>query len=151
MLDQAAQAEFELQYRLVLIIYSATLASIFIYLGIGFLLIRTLPSRVAGRSAGSLLITFYGLAAILLALILRLRKSWITPLPSLASAPGEALDLISRYRIGHIVVFVLCEVITLIGLVLLFLVGSFRHLVYFALSSLIMLIVSYPKRWSKPT
>ena len=98
MLDQAAQAEFELQYRLVLIIYSATLASIFIYLGIGFLLIRTLPSRVAGRSAGSLLITFYGLAAILLALILRLRKSWITPLPSLASAPGEALDLISRYR-----------------------------------------------------
>jgi hypothetical protein len=146
MLDQAARAEFERQYRLILIIYSATLASILIYLGIGFLMIQTLPSRVAGGSAGSLLITFYTLAAVLLTLILWLRKSWITPLPSLASAPGEALDLISRYRIGHIVVFVLCEVIILIGLVLLFLVGWFMHLVYFALLSLIMLTVSYPKK-----
>jgi len=146
MLDQAARGEFERQYRLVLIIYSATLASIFIYLGIGFLLIRTLPSRVAGESAGSLLITFYALAAILLALVLWLHKSWIAPLPGLAAAAGDALDLISRYRIGHIVVFVLCEVITLIGLVLLFLVGSFMHLVYFALLSLIMLIASYPRK-----
>ena len=146
MLDQAARAEFERQYRLLLIIYSATLASIFIYLGIGFLLIRTLPSRVAGESAGSLLITFYALAAILLASVLWLRKSWIAPLPRLAAAEGDALDLISRYRIGHIVVFVLCEVITLIGLVLLFLVGSFMHLVYFALLSLIMLIASYPRK-----
>jgi hypothetical protein len=146
MLDPAAKAEFERQYRLVLVIYAAMLASILIYLGIGFLLVRTLPAHAANESARSFVVVFYCLAAVFTGVILWQRKSWTSPPASSASAPPDMLESISRYRTGHIVAFVLCEVIALFGVLVLLLVGSFSHLVYFASLSLTMMIVCYPKR-----
>ena len=146
MLDPAAKAEFERQYRLVLVIYAAMLASILMYLGIGFLLARTLTARMADQTARPLVVLFYCLAAIVTGAILWQRKSWTSPPASSVSAPPDMLESISRYRTGHIVAFVLCEVIALFGLLVLLLVGSFSHLVYFASLSLTMMIVCYPKR-----
>ena len=143
MLDPAARAEFERQYRLVLVIYSAMLASIFIYLGIGFLLARS--SHLVDRSTRSTVGAVYGMAAILLGLILWLRKARISSLTHRSPAPKDMLELISRYRTGHIVAFVLCELITILGLLLLFLSGSFTHLVFLASLSFIVMIISYPK------
>jgi hypothetical protein len=143
-LDPPARVEFERQYRLVLLIYFAMLASIFIYLGIGFVLVRALPPHPGVESTRPVVMVFYGLAAVLIAAIGWIRKSRISPL--LSPATGDVPSLISKYRVEHIVVFVLCEAITVFGLVLLFLVGSFTHLVYFALLSLIMMMISYPKK-----
>jgi hypothetical protein len=143
MLDPAAKADFERQYRLVLVMYTAMLASIFVYLGIGFVLVRILTSRPQGSSEPFVLV-FYGLAATLSGVILRVRKSWLAPLFS--STAGDLSSSLSRYRTGYILVFVLCETITIFGLVLLFLMGSLIHLVYFALLSLAMMTISYPKR-----
>jgi hypothetical protein len=143
-LDPAARVEFERQYRLVLLIYFAMLASIFLYLGIGFVLVRALSLHPGVESTRPVVMIFYGLAAVLIAVIWWIRKSRISPL--LSPATGDVSSLISKYRAGHIVVFVLCETITFFGFVLLFLVGSFTHLVYFALLSLIIMMISYPQK-----
>ncbi len=143
MLDPAAKAEFERQYRVVLIIYAAMLVSIFFYVGIGFVLVRILTSRPQSAS-GPLVLVFYGLAAALIGVILWVRKSWLAPV--LSSFNENVSSSLSRYRTGYILIFVLCEAITLFGLVLLFLIGSFIHLVYFALLSLVMMAISYPKK-----
>ena len=146
MLDPSARAEFDRHYRVVLMLYGGLLASILVYPGIGYLIGKNLSASVNAATYEGISGIFYILAAVIIVIIFCVRKWLIPSSASLVAGPAEISGLISKYRTGNILVFVLSELISLLGLVLCLLGGAFSHLIRFTLASLALMAILCPKR-----
>lgn len=146
MLDPSARAEFDRHYRVVLMIYVALLTSILLYPGIGYFIGRTLSPSGNPGTYEMVSGIFYVLAAVIVVIIFCVRKWLIPSSASFVAGQAEMSGLISQYRTGNILVFVLSEFISLLGLVLFLLVGALSHLIRFTLVSLALMGILYPKR-----
>lgn len=146
MLDPSAKAEFDRHYRVILMIYAVLLALIFVYPGIGYFLGRALSP--AGNVGADEMVSgiFYVRAAVIIGIIFCVRRWLIPSSASFVIGQPEISGLISKYRTGNILVFVLSESISLLGLVLFLLSGALSHLIRFALASLALMGILYPKR-----
>jgi hypothetical protein len=127
-------------------IYAGLLASIFVYPGVGYFISRTFSSSESAGPDEMVSRIFYILAAVIIAIIFCVRKWLIPSSVSSAVGPAEISGLMSKYRTGNILVFVLSESIGLLGLVLFLLGGALSHLIRFALASLALMGMLYPKR-----
>ncbi len=146
MLDPSAKAEFDQRYRTVRIIHAALMVSIVVYLGIGYMIGRA-PSPSASREFAAMLVRiFYVVGAGLIASVFLIRRLVLPSPEEFVANPLEISSLLSKYQAGHILVYALSEAIAILGFVLLFLTGSYLHLGYFALVSLILMAICTPKR-----
>ena len=146
MLDPSARAEFDRHYRVVLMIYAVLLALIFFYPAIGYFISRTLSSSENAGADEMVSRIFYFLAAVFVIIIFCVRKWLIPSSANSAVGPAEISGLMSKYRTGNILAFVLSESIGLLGLVLFLLSGTLSHSIRFALASLALMGILYPKR-----
>jgi len=144
--DQNANSGSDQQFRMLQLIYFAILFSLVTYLVTGFLLRPTRLPPWGMKTVATLIQAFYFLSAGLIALIFLVRRKIYRGSPTAQLSPEEASKQIGFYRNGHVLIYVLCEAIGLIGLILLFMAGSIQHFVNLILVSFILLVVLYPRK-----
>lgn len=145
MLDPAAKAEFNKQFRVVQMIYFAMLASVGGCLGVGMLL-GSLGRPASGNPSSPALIQgLYVLSAGLILTAFFIRKRLVRPLAH-GSAPSETQKWMIAFRIGHLAGFVLCEAIGILGLLSLFVSDSKSHLINLVVLASTALVLFRPRR-----
>lgn len=140
MLDAATKAEVDQQFRAVRVLYFAMLASLAGYLVIGLVLGSTRASNITTSSAQWVRI-FYFLSTGLIVAAYLVKKRMVRPL-SPEMTLTDIKQCLAFFRSGHLVTYVLCEGIGLLGLLGLFLGGSrpqFINLIVVALTLMILL------------
>ena len=141
MLDAATKAELDQQFRVVQVLYFAMLASLAGYLVIGLVLGSAKAPNSAASSSAQWVRIFYFLSTGLIVAAYLVKKRMVRPLsPELA--PADIKQCLASFRSGHLVTYVLCEGIGLLGLLGLFLGGSrsqFMNLIAVAFALMILL------------
>jgi len=146
MLDSAAKAKFQQQYRVVQVIFLAIMASVLLYLGVGILLISQGRYGEGVQTGWPIVYLFYGLAASLIALLLLIRRRLVPSAEAFQNPQSNFSELLIEYRTGYIVMQALGEAVGLLGLVLTLLTGSLAHLFRFCLVSIVLLFTAYPRK-----
>ena len=144
MLDAATKAEFDRQFRVVQMLYFAMLACLTAYLVIG-LVLGSARAPSATASSAQLVRIFYFLSTVLIVAAYLVNKRMIRPLP-LGLAPADVKRHLAAFRLGHLVTYVLCEGIGLLGLLAVFLGGSRPQLINLIVVAFVLMILLRPKR-----
>ena len=144
MLDAATKAEVDQQFRAVQVLYFAMLASLVGYLVIGLVLgSGRIPNTTASSAQWVRIFYFIGAGLIVAAHLVK--KHMVRPL-----SPGMALadikQCLASFRSGHLVTYVLCEGIGLLGLLGLFLGGSRPQFINLIVMAFALMILLRPKR-----
>ena len=149
MLDAATKAEFDQQFRAVQVLYFAMLASLAGYLVIGLVLGSTRAPNITAASARWMRI-FYFLSTGLTVAAFLVKKRMVRPLcPGMA--PADIKQCLASFRSGHLVTYVLCEGIGLLGLLALFLGGSRTQFINLVVVAFALMILLRPKRIDSST
>ena len=144
MLDAATKAELDQQFKAVQLLYFAMLASLVGYLVIGLLLSSARPPSASGPSP-QLVRIFYGLSVVLIVAAFLVKKRTVRPL-SLGSPSEEVKTSLASFRSGHLVTYVLCEGIGLLGLLGLLLGGSRNQFINLVVVAFALMVLLRPKR-----
>ena len=148
-MDATTKAEFDQQFRAVQVLYFAMLASLAGYLVIGLVLGSTrAPSTTA--SSGQRVRIFYILSTGLIVAAYLVKKRMIRPL-SPGMPPADVKQCLASFRSGHLVTYVLCEGIGLLGLLGLFLGGSRPQFINLIVVAFVLMILLRPKRIDSST
>lgn len=149
MLDAATKAEFDQQFRAVQVLYFAMLASLAGYLVIGFVL-GSARTAVPTASSAQLVRTFYFLSIGLIAAAYLVKKRMVRPLlPGLS--PTDLKQRLVSFRSGHLITYVLCEGIGLLGLLALFLGGSRSQFINLIVVAFALMLLLRPNRIDSPS
>ena len=144
MLDSATKAEFDQQFRVVQVLYFAMLASLAGYLVIGLVLGSTGAPKIAESSAPWVRI-FYFLSICLIVAAYLVKKRMVRPLfPGMS--PADIKQCLTSFRSGHLVTYVLCEGIGLLGLLSLFLGGSRPQFINLIVVAFALMVLLRPQR-----
>ena len=144
MLDAATKAEVDQQFRAVQVLYFAMLASLASYLVIGLALGSGRMTNTMASAAQWVRI-FYFLSTGLIVAAYFVRKRMVRPL-SPGMALGDIKQCLASFRSGHLVTYVLCEGIGLLGLLGLFLGGSRSQFINLIVVAFALMILLRPKR-----
>ncbi len=145
MLDPAAKAEFDKQFRIIQMIYFAMLASVGGCLVVG-LLLDSLGAPAPGNIPSPALIqVLYVISAGLILTAFFIRKKLVRPLAH-GSTTSEIQEWMTAFRAGHLASFVLCEAIGILGLLAVFLSGSKSDLIKLVVLASTALVLFRPKR-----
>ncbi len=144
MLDAATKVEFDQQFRVVQVLYFALLASLVGYLVIGLVLGSTRAQDFTVSSTQWLPILFWialglGGAAYLV------KKRMTRPLSS-GLDPAQIKACLASFRSGHLITYVLCEGIGLLGLLSMLVGGSRPQFINLMVVSFALMILLRPKR-----
>jgi hypothetical protein len=142
-LDAAIKAEFKQQFQAVQVLYLAMLASLAGYLVIGLVLGS---ARASAAAAPPLLVqVLYSLSIALAGAAFFVKRRMVRPVS--ATAPqAEIRRSLGSFRPGHLIVYVLCEGIGLLGLLALFLGGSRSQFVNLIVAAFGLMLLLRPKR-----
>jgi hypothetical protein len=143
-LDAAIKAEFDQQFRAVQVLYFTMLASLAGYLVIGLVLGSPRAANTTVSSAQWVRI-FYFLSTGLIVAAYLVKKRMIRPL-SPGMTPADVKQYLASFRSGHLVSYVLCEGIGLLGLLGLFLGGSRPQFINLIVVAFALMILLRPKR-----
>ncbi|MEW5975145.1 MAG: hypothetical protein AB1898_04985 [Acidobacteriota bacterium] len=143
MLDPVGKAELEQSVRTVRVIHTAMVVSILAYLGIAYVVLSRRDPVPGGE--GILASVLYVLSGLTIVGVFAVRRLVLPAPDELKTASGDSSEMISKYRMGSIISFVLCEAIALYGLVLAFVSGSMAHLLRLAAVSIVLLLFLYPR------
>ena len=143
-MDAATKAEFDQQFRAVQVLYFAMLASLAGYLVIGLVLGSERKLNITASSAQWVRI-FYFLSAGLVVAAYLVKKRLVRPLPQ-GVLSSDIKQWLTAFRSGHLVTYVLCEGIGLLGLLALFLGGSRSHLINLIVLAFALMVLLRPKR-----
>ena len=149
LLDAATKAEFDQQFRFVQMLYFAMLASLAGYLVIGLVLGPAKAPNTTASSAQWVRI-FYFLSTGLIVAAYLVKKRMVRPL-SPGMAPADIKQCLTSFRSGHLVTYVLCEGIGLLGLLALFLGGSRPQFINLIVVAFALMILLRPKRIDSST
>ena len=149
MLDAATKAEFDQQFRAVQVLYFAMLASLAGYFVIGLVLGSTRTPSTTASSAQSVRI-FYFLSTGLIMAAYLVKKRMIRPLAP-GMTPADIKQCMASFRSGHLVSYVLCEGIGLLGLLGLFFGGSRPQFINLIVVAFALMILLRPKRIDSST
>ena len=144
MLDAATKAEIDQQFRAVQVLYFAMLASLAGYLAIGLVLGSGRMPNTTASSARWVRI-FYFLSTGLIVAACLVKKRMVRPL-SPEMTLTDIKQRIASFRSGHLVTYVLCEGIGLLGLLGLFLGGSRPQFINLIVMAFALMILLRPKR-----
>jgi len=144
LLDAATKAEFDQQFRVVQMLYFGMLASLAGYLVIGLVLgFGKEPTNRASFAQWTKI--FYLISIGLTAAAYFVKKRTVRPLyPGMA--PADIKQCLTTFRSGHLITYVLCEGIGLMGLLALFLGGSRPQFVNLIVLAFALMILLRPKR-----
>ena len=142
MFDAGTRAELEEQFRAVQILHFAMLASLAGYLVIGLVLGST---RTAGAAASTTNRVLYVFSLALTVAAFLVKKRMVRPL-SPGWSQAELKGFLGSFRSGHLISYVLCEGIGLLGLLALFLGGSRTQFVNLSVVAFAVMILLRPKR-----
>jgi hypothetical protein len=149
MAEQNSKSSGVQSFRKIQSIYFSMLFSVVTYLGFG-LWLRPTPHLSGGTKETAVFTQiFYFLSAALIATVFIVRKKTFSRPPIISPSPEEALKLMNFYHVGHLLIYVLCTAIGLLGLFLLFLTGSLQHFLNLTLVSIILMVVLYPRKLAK--
>jgi len=149
LLDATTKAEFDQQFRAVQVLYFAMQASLAGYLVIG-LVLGSARAPSATASSGQWVRTFYFLSVGLIAAAFLVKKRLVRPLPP-GSSQAEIKRSLGSFRSGHLVSYVLCEGIGLLGLLALLLGGSRTQFINLVVVAFVLMILLRPKRIDSST
>ena len=143
-MDAATKAEFDQQFRAVQVLYFAMLAALAGYLVIGLVLgsSRT-PNTTA--SSGQWARIFYFLSLCLIGAAYLVKKRMVRPL-SAGLTSADIKQRLTSFRSSHLITYVLCEGIGLLGLLALFLGGSRPQFINLTVVAFALMILLRPKR-----
>jgi hypothetical protein len=145
LLDAATKAECDQQYRAVQVLYFAMLASLVGYVVIGLVLGSTRAPSTPAAPAENWVRSLYLLSIGLIVAAYLVKKRMVRPLvPELT--PGEIKQRLASFRSGHLITYVLCESIGLLGLLALFLGGSRSQFINLVVVAFALMILLRPKR-----
>ena len=144
MQDAATKAEFDQQFRAVQVLYFAMRASLAGYLVIGLVLgsART-PNTTASSGQWVRILCF--LSLFLIGAAYFVRKRMVRPL-SARLTPTDIKQCLTSFRSSHLITYVLCEGIGLLGLLALFLGGSRPQFINLTVVAFALMILQRPKR-----
>jgi hypothetical protein len=142
LLDAGSKAEFDQQFRAVQVLYFAMLASLAGYLVIGLVLGSTRVAATVTSPPGR---TFYLLSLGLATPAFFVKKQMVRPILR-GSSPAEIKGSLGSFRSGHLVSYVLCEGVGLVGLVGLFLGGSRIQFINHLGVAFALMVLLRPKR-----
>jgi len=148
LLDAATKAEFDQQFRAVQVLYFAMLASLAGYLVIGLVLGSARTPSVAASSPT--VRVFYLLSIGLIVAALLVKKRLVRPVPP-GSSQAEIKRSLGSFRSGHLVSYILCEGIGLLGLLALFLGGSRTQFINLVVVAFALMFLLRPKRIDSST
>ena len=114
------------------------------YLVIG-LVLSSIRQPGAAASSAHLVRTFYLLSILLIVAAFLVKRQMVRPL-RLGSSSEEIRRWLISFRTGHLVSYVLCEGIGLLGLLALFLGGSRTQFVNLVIVALALMVLLRPKR-----
>ena len=147
-MDATTKAEFDQQFRAVQVLYFVMLASLAGYLVIGLVLGSTrAPSTT---SSGQWVRIFYFLSTGLIMAAYLVKKRMIRPLAP-GITPADIKQCMASFRSGHLVSYVLCEGIGLLGLLGLFFGGSRPQFINLIVVAFALMILLRPKRIDSST
>lgn len=149
MLDAATKAEVDQQFRAIQVLYFAMLASLAGYLVIGLVLGSARTPTAAASSSPSVRV-FYLLSIGLTVAALLVKKRLVRPVHP-GSSQAEIKRSLGTFRSGHLVSYVLCEGIGLLGLLALFLGGSRTQFINLVVVAFALMILLRPKRIDSST
>jgi hypothetical protein len=150
LLDAATKAEFDQQYRAVQVLYFAMLASLAGYLVIGLVLGFVRVPSTSASPAHNWVRSLYLLSLGLIVAAYLVKKRMVRPLlPELT--PTETKQRLASFRSGHLITYVLCEGIGLLGLVALLVGGSRPQFVNLIVIAFALMILLRPKRIDSST
>jgi hypothetical protein len=146
MLSPDQKAAFDKEYQTTRILYGVLLISILMIMGFSLFLSKTTPPPLDPTSRENALRIFYGIGACIILLIAILRRRLLA-FSLVPTAPGASHSgWLLKYRVGYLVIWILSESISVVGLGLLVLSGSLGHAVRFSLISLLLMLIFYPRR-----
>jgi len=143
-LDAATETEFNQQFRAVQVLYFAMLASLAGYLVIGLVLGSVRAPNTTAVSTRWVQI-LYLLSLGLIGAAYFVKKRMVRPLPP-GAAPADIKQCLASFRSGHLITYVLCEGIGLLGLLALFLGGSRPQFINLVAVAFALMILLRPKR-----
>jgi hypothetical protein len=143
LLDAATKADFDQQFRAVRVLYFAMLASLAGYLVIGLVMGTRVPNITAPSAQWVRIFYFLSTGLIVGAYLAKKRK--VLPL-SRGMAPADIKQYLASLRSDHLVTYVLCEDIGLLGLLGLFLGGSRSQFIKLIVVAFALMILLPPKR-----
>ena len=149
MLDAATKAEFDQQFRAVQVLFFAMLASLAGYLVIGLVLGSARTPDTAASSAHQWATILHFVSMCLSAAAYLVKKRMVRPLSGLA--PADIKQCLASFRSGHLITYVLCEGIGLLGLVALLLGGSRPLFINLIVVAFALMILLRPKRFDSST
>jgi hypothetical protein len=147
-LDAATKSEFDQQFRVVQMLYFGMLASLAGYLAIGLVMgFGKEPTHTASAQWTKI---FYVISTGLIVAAYFVKKRTIRPLyPGMA--PADIKQCLATFRAGHLITYVLCEGVGLMGLLALFLGGSRPQFINLIVVAFALMILLRPKRIDSST
>jgi hypothetical protein len=147
-LDAATKAEFDQQFRVVQMLYFGMLASLAGYLAIGLVVgFGKEPTHTASAQWTKI---FYLISTGLIVAVYFVKKRTVRPLyPGMA--PADIKQCLATFRSGHLITYVLCEGVGLMGLLALFLGGSRPQFINLIVVAFAVMILLRPKRIDSST
>jgi hypothetical protein len=147
-LDAATKAEFDQQFRVVQMLYFGMLASLAGYLAIGLVVgFGKEPTNTASAQWTKI---FYFISTGLIVAAYFVKKRTVRPLyPGMA--PADIKQCLATFRSGHLITYVLCEGVGLMGLLALFLGGSRPQFINLIVVAFALMILLRPKRIDSST
>jgi hypothetical protein len=149
LLDATTKAECDQQFRAVQVLYFAMLASLAGYLVIGLVLGSTRAPSTTASSGQSVRIFYFVSTGLIMAAYL-VKKRMIRPLAP-GMTPADIKQWMASFRSGHLVSYVLCEGIGLLGLLGLFFGGSRPQFINLIVVAFALMILLRPKRIDSST
>jgi hypothetical protein len=144
LLDAATRAELDQQFRAVQVLYFAMLAALAGYFVLGLVLVPAIaPNTTASSAQFFRILSWFGVG--MGGAAYAAKKRMVRPL-SPGMAPAEIKQCLTFFRSGHLVTFVLCESIGLLGFVALFVGGSHLQFINLMLLAFALMILLRPKR-----
>jgi hypothetical protein len=146
MLSTGQKAAYEKEYQVMRFLYLALMISGVVILGMNLLLSQAAFPQWEPGAYEKMVQLFFGGGACLIVVIFILRRR-LLPAPSAFSKAGADISkLLLKSRIGYLVVWLLSELVGILGMALLMLSGSLSYALQFSLISLLLLLIFYPRR-----
>lgn len=149
-MDAATKAEVDRQFRAVQVLYFAMLASLVGYLVIGLVLGSGRMRMPNATASAQWMRIFYFLGTGLIVAAYLVKKRMVRPL-SPEMTLTDIKQCLASFRSGHLVTYVLCEGIGLLGLLGLFLGSSRPQFINLIVVAFAMMILLRPKRIDSST
>ncbi len=136
-------------FRLVRLVQIAMLMSIVLYVAVGEFIVRT-PAAHMGAAKNGLFYAFSLASISTLGAALVVRRTLVLPAENLLREKPENPGIVSRWRTGYILLYVLCEALAVFGLVLRIAGFALGHVWGFYLGALLLLLLFSPRTRPAP-